>query len=98
VSATRDAERQELCVAVINRDLEASGLATRIELSEGTFEGDVRAYEVTGESPSSQNSFEQPAAVGVREYSLTAQGSAFELELTFPPHSLTLLRARTRPL
>ena len=98
VSATRDAERRELCVAVINRDLEASGLATRIELSDVAFEGDVRAYEVTGETPSSQNSFEQPSAVGVRERSLTAQGSALELELTFAPHSLTLLRARTRPL
>jgi alpha-N-arabinofuranosidase len=98
VTATRDEARSELCVAVINRGLETSGVATRIELGEGGFEGAVRAYEVTAGSPSTTNSFEQPDAVGVREYSLTAAGSALELELTFPKHSLTLLRARTRPL
>jgi hypothetical protein len=83
---------------VINRSLEASGVATRIELGEGAFEGDVHAYEVGAETPGATNSFEQPEAVQVREYSLTPQGSALELELTLPPHSLTLLRARTRPL
>ena len=91
VAATRDADRRELVMGVVNRDPERA-LATTIELAEPASATDGVAYEVNGADPGVVNSFEQPEAVSVRERQVEANGDV--LCYTFPAHSLTLLRLR----
>ena len=52
-------------------------------------------YEVNGDHPNVVNSFEQPEAVGVKEYPLNLEEQSFtgqSFTYTFPAHSLTLLQ------
>src|SRR5215204_284646 len=68
VSATCDVEGGDLTLVVVNRDPERE-IETTIQLADATFEEDAMAYEVTGESSGSINSFDcQP--VGVSECSV----------------------------
>src|SRR6266542_5393549 len=88
VSATHDPDSGSVCLAVVNRS-RSEALPTSIALG-GTAAGSVRCYTVNGPDVSSQNSFEAPDCVGVREAIVEAQGNA--LDYTFEPHSVTLLR------
>ena len=60
------------------------------QLADATFEEGAMAYEVTGESSGSINSFDRQA-VGVSERSVQAGGHSFEHG--FPACSVTVLRA-----
>ena len=87
VSATCDPDSGEVCLAVVNRS-RSEGLPTSISL--GGRASDVHASVVNGPDVGSQNSFEAPDSVSVREETLHANGAT--LEYTFEPHSVTLLR------
>lgn len=85
VSATFDPATGETCLAVVNRS-RTDAVPTSIT----PVNGRVACYVVNGPDVTSQNSFEQPDVVGVREGSLQASGDTFEY--TFEPHSVTVLR------
>jgi len=89
VSATCDAEGRGLTLVVVNRDPERE-IETTFLLADATFEEGTTAYEVTGESSGSINSFDRQA-VGVSECSVQAGGHSFEHG--FPACSVTVLRA-----
>jgi alpha-L-arabinofuranosidase len=89
VSATCDAEGRGLTLVVVNRDPERE-IETTIQLADATFEDEVTAFEVTGESSDSINSFDRQA-VGVSERSAQTGGQSFEH--SFPACSVTILRA-----
>jgi alpha-L-arabinofuranosidase len=88
VSATCDPDSGEVCIGVVNRS-RSEALPTTISLDRPAA-GRVHWFVVNGPDVASQNSFEQPDAVSVREGSLDARGAV--LEYTFEPHSVTLLR------
>jgi alpha-N-arabinofuranosidase len=89
VSATCDAEGRDLTLVVVNRDPERE-IETTIQLTDATFGEGATAYEVTGESYGSINSFDRQA-VGVSERSVQTGGQSFEH--IFPACSITILRA-----
>jgi alpha-N-arabinofuranosidase len=89
VSATCDAEGRDLTLVVVNRDPERE-IETTIQLADATFGEGATAYEVTGESYGSINSFDRQA-VGVSERSVQKGGQSFEH--SFPACSITVLRA-----
>src|SRR5215217_7265329 len=89
VSATCDAEGRDLTLVVVNRDPERE-IETTFQLADATFEEGAIAYEVTGESSGSINSFDRQA-VGVSERSVQAGGHSFEHG--FPACSVTVLHA-----
>jgi alpha-L-arabinofuranosidase len=89
VSATCDAEGRGLTLVVVNRDPERE-IETTFQLADATFEEGAIAYEVTGESSGSINSFDRQA-VGVSERSVQAGGHSFEHG--FPACSVTVLHA-----
>lgn len=92
VTASVDAGGRELCVAVVNRDSHQA-LPTTLELADGwRLGGGACQYEVGGPGPGATNSFEQPDAVTVRERRLDGEGA--RVEVTFAPHSVTLLRGQ----
>jgi alpha-N-arabinofuranosidase len=93
VSATRDAAGDELCLAVVNRSPDQA-LPTTLDVDGCSLAADLLVYEVTGPDPRSRNSFEQPDTV--RVHTRRTQGGAGRVEYTFPPHSISLLRGRTR--
>jgi alpha-N-arabinofuranosidase len=88
VSATCDAEGRDLTLVVVNRDPERE-IETTIQLADATFGEGATAYEVTGESYGSLNSFDRQA-VGVSERSVQTGGHSFEH--SFPACSITVLR------
>jgi alpha-N-arabinofuranosidase len=88
VTATRDAAVRTLVVAVTNRH-PLDAVETRVEVP-GFEAGSVTLFEVNGPSPTATNSFDAPETVNVKERQLEARGSA--IPLTFPPHSLSVLR------
>ena len=76
----------------VNRDRDES-IRTTVQLGGRQTSGPILTYEVNGDTPSTVNSFDQPDAVGVREGRLDPPaGGCFEV--TFAPHSLTLLRCQ----
>jgi alpha-L-arabinofuranosidase len=89
VSVTCDVEGRDLTLVVVNRDPERE-IETTIQLADATFGEGATAYEVTGESYGSINSFDRQA-VGVSERSVQTGGQSFEH--SFPACSITVLRA-----
>jgi alpha-L-arabinofuranosidase len=89
VSATCDAEGRDLTLVVVNRDPEHE-IETTVQLADATFEESATAYEVSGESSGSINSFDHQA-VGVSERSVQTASPSFEH--SFPACSITVLRA-----
>ncbi|HLW03420.1 MAG TPA: alpha-L-arabinofuranosidase C-terminal domain-containing protein [Ktedonobacterales bacterium] len=88
VTATCDAARRQVVLAVVNRDRDAAHTAT-VQFADGLATG-VDAHEVNGATPGARNSFEQPQAVSVQQRPLEGVGQSFAY--TFPAHSLTMLR------
>jgi len=89
VTATCDAQRRELMIAVVNRDRERAH-PTTIQLMDAATMTGVVAYEVNVDNPDAINSFEHPHTVDVREQRLDQGGQS--ISHTFAPHSFTLLR------
>jgi alpha-L-arabinofuranosidase len=76
----------------VNRERDQS-IRTDVQLGGRQTSGRIVTYEVNGATPSTVNSFDQPDAVGVREGRLDVPaGGCFEV--TFAPHSVTLLRCQ----
>ena len=88
VSATLDERRKQLVVYAVNRS-EKHPMETTVHLADGRFGGSARAFVVNGPSIESENTFERPNEVGVREASVEASGSS--LAYSFEPHSVTAL-------
>ena len=88
-AATCDDEGRTLALAVVNRDRERD-LSATIDLTGATAAGAADAWEVNGPSVSAMNSFESPRVVDVRARTIDAKGA--RLGLTFPAHSITVVR------
>ncbi len=91
VTATCDAAGRDLVLACVNRDKEQP-IATTIQLVNTAVQADINASEVNAPDVNAVNSFEQPGAVDIQEYTLDNGGQSFTY--TFPAHSLTVLRLR----
>ncbi len=89
VTATCDANKHELMIAVVNRD-PSRPITTTIELADVVARSRVVAYEVNSDDVNVSNSFEHPHSIDVRESHLEVGGNSFEY--TFPAHSVTVLR------
>ena len=88
-AATCDDEGRTLALAVVNRDRERD-LSATIDLTGAAAAGAADAWEVNGPSVSAMNSFESPRVVDVRARTIDAKGA--RLDLTFPAHSITVVR------
>jgi alpha-N-arabinofuranosidase len=84
--ATRDADRQVLALAVVNRDPHRS-IETRLDFVGTPRPRTGTVYEVNGASPIDVNSFEQPDRVAVSERDWSGGDT-----LQVPPHSISVLR------
>jgi alpha-N-arabinofuranosidase len=88
VSATLDESQKQLVVYVVNRSL-TEDMETTIQLTTGSFTGQVKAFTVNGPDIKAENTFDTPNEVGTRENTLAAEGQS--LNYTFEPHSVTAL-------
>jgi alpha-N-arabinofuranosidase len=89
--AAMNADGSELTLMVTNRHPD-SALTTDIVLRDFVPRGAVSVHTLAGDSPTAQNSFEQPDAV--RMVKGTARAGKEGLRYTFPPLSLNLLTFR----
>jgi alpha-N-arabinofuranosidase len=87
VAASRDAGARRLTVSVVNREPRRS-IDTRIQLHGGTAAA-LSGHEVNGDAPDAMNTFADPDRVGVHSFRRDVRGAYFDL--TFPPHSFTVL-------
>ena len=90
VAATYDVSEHAVALFVVNRDPERDTLTT-VQLADARFEGEVKAWEVTGPAPDAINSFEEQH-VKTRERSVKPSGRSFEH--TLPACSVTVFRAK----
>jgi alpha-N-arabinofuranosidase len=88
VMATTDERKQKVTLAVVNRRKEGA-IAGAIELAGWRARPGGHAFQVTGPSPESTNTFANPRAVVTREVKFEASGSRFDYE--FPRHSISWL-------
>ena len=88
VTATLDEARKQLVVYVVNQSKNAA-MDTTISLTSGQFTGSVKVSIVNGPDVKSENTYENPNQVVIRETTLKASGTS--LTLTFEPHSVTAL-------
>jgi alpha-N-arabinofuranosidase len=88
VAATRDPDGRRLTVSVVNRDPD-NAVGTRIQLYDACAAGTMTAHEVNGPGPEAVNTFARPADVSVNTASCEVSGG--QLDITFAPHSFTLL-------
>ena len=88
VSATCDAARRTLCVAVVNRSPDEA-IPTTISI-DGYRLGPLTVHVVNGADPDTRNSFESPEAVSVDTTYLSDPGRT--VEYTFPAHSVVVLK------
>jgi len=88
VTATLDEPRKQLVVYVVNRS-QTEVMETMISLADGQFVGSVQASVVNGPDIKTENTFEKPNQVGIRETTLEASGKS--LTYSFEPHSVTAL-------
>ncbi len=88
VAASRDAESSRLTISVVNRDPERE-LATRINLRDAAATGTMTVHEVNGARPDAVNSLARPDDVNVHTAKHEVGGE--HIDITFAPHSFTLL-------
>jgi len=88
VSATYDEEKRRMTLAVVNRRKEGDVVGT-VELQGVRAEPGGRAFVITGPSPESENTIENPKAVSTQEAKFAASGSSWEY--SFRRHSITWL-------
>jgi alpha-L-arabinofuranosidase len=89
VSATTNPETKQVTVAVVNRH-ETSPIATKLESKRGAIASVAAAYEINGDTPSTENSFVAPHNVGISAKQVEGSGSG--LDYSFPAHSITVLK------
>jgi len=87
-SATYDEDKRKVTVALVNRRLDGP-VNAQIHLNGYRAIAGGKHVLLTGATPATQNTFENPNAVAPRETTLSAAGTAWEQ--TLPPHSLTWL-------
>jgi alpha-N-arabinofuranosidase len=87
-TATYDEARRRVTLAVVNRRKEGD-VTGSIELEGWSAQPAGRAFQVTGASPETMNTFANPQAVVRREVKLQVSGSRFSY--SFPRHSLSWL-------
>lgn len=92
VAASCDEARKRITLAVVNRAYDR-GITTNVQLGDGAVARGAVGYEVNGAAPDVLNSFAEPAAVGVRQRVVEADGRSFVY--TFPAHSVTVLCLET---
>ncbi len=92
-AATCDDDGRRVTLTVVNRD-PARDVEAEIDLGGAVVAGSVDVAEVNGPSVDATNSFEAPAAVGVRERRAELRGPR-PLH-RFPAHSVSVLRFETR--
>jgi alpha-N-arabinofuranosidase len=88
VAATADPKAHKLTLCVVNRHME-SDLPADLVLLGGQVMGEGKRYEINGARVTTRNSFDEPAAVSVRQDNYRANGSQFSYR--FPAHSVTAL-------
>jgi alpha-N-arabinofuranosidase len=89
VTATCDVEGREITLAVVNRDRDRA-ISSTIQVTGQAIGSQLLVDEVNGDDPAAVNSFEHPAAVGVRERRIAGGGD--RLTYAFPAHSVTVMR------
>lgn len=92
VAATRDEDRSELVVSVVNRDPE-NPIEARFEIRDLVVAGAGEAHTVTGTDPRTTNDFDRPDAVSITVSAVDLRGG--EPRYTFPPCSVTVIRIPT---
>jgi alpha-N-arabinofuranosidase len=84
VAATRDEGRSRLTLSIVNRSPDEV-MPTTIELSQALPKQTGAVFEVNAATVDAANSFEQPDAVSVREWSVDVEGDRMALDV--PPHA-----------
>lgn len=92
-SATYHEPQRRLTLAVVNRHRDAD-LVANLQL-DGVHARGTRAYLITGASPDSQNTFENPNAVTTRQLNFEVRGGHWEYR--FPKHSISWLEFELEP-
>lgn len=87
-SATYDEAQRRITLAVVNLRKEGD-IVGAIHLAGVRARPGGRAYQITGPSPDTQNTFENPHAVATQEAKFDGAGDRFEYR--FPRHSITFL-------
>jgi len=91
VSATYDEDRRRLTLGVVNRRREGDVVGS-IELVGARAKPGGQAFVITGSSPETRNTFDQPDAVSTRQTTFAGRSSsASEFDYTFPPYSISWL-------
>lgn len=93
VAGTYREAGRELALFVVNRSRDAAA-ETAIKLAAGRLAGKVDVYTVNGSDIKAENTFDAPDRVGVSHTTLAAAGDT--LEMSFPPHSVTVLVAQVQ--
>ncbi|HYK90738.1 MAG TPA: alpha-L-arabinofuranosidase C-terminal domain-containing protein [Acidobacteriota bacterium] len=88
ISATYDEEKRRVSLAVVNRRKEGDVVGT-VELQGVRAKTGGRAFVITGPSPESENTLENPKAVSTLEAKFSASGE--KCEYVFRRHSITWL-------
>jgi alpha-L-arabinofuranosidase len=88
VTATLDKSRKQLVVYVVNQSREKA-METTITLTSGQFTGNARVSVLNGPDIKSDNTFDNPNRVGIKEATIKASGKSFTY--TFESHSVTAL-------
>lgn len=83
----------EVTIAVVNRHKDKA-IATDIILQEGTFNGNLSAFEVNGSDIKAQNDFNSEKVTTSEKASISAQGQKFTY--SFPAHSFTMLKGKIK--
>ena len=91
VAATADPGRSRLTLSVVNRD-PRQAIPTRVRLHDAKATGVMTVHEVTGDGPDAVNTFARPNAVSVHYAKREVDGE--NVDITFPPHSFTLLEVQ----
>ncbi len=88
VTATLDTQGKKLAVYVVNRSPDAE-IETQIDVLEGQFSGQGKAFVINGADIKTTNSFDATDGVTTREDALSASGTS--TTYSFEPHSVTAL-------
>ena len=88
VSSTVDDSTGKLAISVVNRHRHEE-ITTRLRLRDATLPGEITVHELFHDIPDTRNTIDQPDAVVPRKRTESIAGN--DMELTFPPHSYTMV-------
>jgi alpha-N-arabinofuranosidase len=89
VSATLDAERKDLAIAVVNRH-QSKPVRTTINTIGAKVGSKATLFEINGTSPEIENSFSKPDNVRIVQKEINRTGD--KLDYVFPAHSITVIK------